>query len=97
MPLKLTFVADEHEPPIEAEDATGVIDAWNASPWWNAWDPADFRQRIVEFTGAKVPGGMPASDDLILNAVVEAAGPNDLRLEEISTSIRATIRGALRR
>jgi hypothetical protein len=75
---------------IEAPTATDVLDVWNAVPWWADYDAHAFRERIIDFCGANDPRfveqpiELPASDEEILHTVVEAAGPDDLRLERAS-------------
>jgi hypothetical protein len=72
---------------IEAPTATDVLDVWNAVRWWAAYEPQTFRERIIGLCGANDPRRveepieLPASDEEILEAVVEAAGPDRLRLE----------------
>ena len=81
MSFKLTFMNNRHQEPLEAEDATGILNAWNALPWWAEYEPADFLETLVNGSGAEVPGGMPAADEEILVALVEAL--DDVKLETI--------------
>jgi hypothetical protein len=75
---------------IEGPTATDVLDVWNAVPWWAAYDPDAFRERIIDFCGANDPRyveqpiRLPANDEEILQAIVEAVGPDELRLERAS-------------
>lgn len=57
---------------IQGETPEEVLDAWNAEPWWAAYAPAEFRAALVRLTGAELEGGLPAADDEILPAVIEA-------------------------
>ena len=65
----------------EGRDAKSLLDQWNDSPDYGAFPPAEFRQLIVNNSGAEIHGGMPAADEEILPAVVAAYGPEEARLE----------------
>jgi hypothetical protein len=77
---------------IEGEDAGEILDKWNALPWWSSYDGPDFAQRLVEYTGADDPGyvkepiELPEDDEILLERVVEALGPNAAVLEERTNS-----------
>lgn len=71
---------------LEGADATELLEAWrtHVGPTgmsWANYAPADFRQRLVDWSGADVE--MPnIDDDAILEAVVKALGPEVVALEE---------------
>lgn len=96
MILRLTFVPESEKDAfgVEGADATEILEEWRAIPFWAVFDPANFRQRIVDFHGAEqfIPGGMPAADEEILDAVVKAAGPDTLKLEQGPASAAMMIR-----
>lgn len=55
---------------IEGASEKEVLDAWNSEPWWAGYSPADFRERIVELSGADV--GPEQADEEILPAIAMA-------------------------
>lgn len=67
--LRLTFRDGTR---LLGETEKDVLDAWNALPWWADYDPVEFRERIVDLLAAEIDGGMPAADEEILPALVEA-------------------------
>ena len=89
MGLRLTFgiesAKDGRWVGLEGEDATAVIEAWNASGWWSIYSPAKFRQRLAASYGLDTEP--LADDEALLKAIVEKdasrVGPasEELRLE----------------
>lgn len=79
--IRLTFIPESERAwyGVEGEDAASVLDQWNALPQWSVYDPADFRQRLVDLSGADVE--MPAADDEVLAALAEA-WPDQIRVED---------------
>jgi hypothetical protein len=94
--LRLTFVGEKDDPiwgPATIEgSAESILNQWNSPkfPDWAGYTPTAFRRRLLDFFGANDPKytehpcNLPALDDHILEAVVEAAGPGSLVLESIS-------------
>jgi hypothetical protein len=70
---------------FEGRTATDVLDQWQASTGWTA-DPLEFRQRLLRYSGADSkryldhPVRLPALDHEILLGVVEASGPERMKL-----------------
>jgi hypothetical protein len=87
--LRLTFgtesAKDGRWVGLEGEDATAIIEAWNASGWWSIYPPAKFRQRLADSYGLDTE--LPADDEALLEAIVakdaSRVGPasEELRLE----------------
>ena len=77
---------------LEGKDAAEILDKWNALPWWASYDPPAFAARLVEFSGAddpnyvKEPIELPEEDEVLLDRVVEALGPESVVLEQRSDS-----------
>jgi hypothetical protein len=69
---------------VEGADETEIFEKWRTDTGssgfgWGIYDPENFRQRLVDWSGADVD--MPAEDDAILPAVVAALGPDVVQLE----------------
>ena len=68
-------------------DATEIIEQWRAS-FAISYDPTTFRQRLLDYSGGndpryvRYPTRLPAIDDAVLDAVVDAVGPRFLTLTD---------------
>ena len=91
---------------LEAEDEEGLLDAWNALPWWSSYDGPAFAERLLAFTGADDPDytdhpvELPAPDEEILAAVLDALGPHEailIRCKSVDVDCRVTSVGESRR
>ena len=93
--FKLNFVPESSRgiPVFLEGTATEILDQWNALPEWIIYDGANFRQRLVENTGADAQLDMPAEDEEILRAVAWESGPDSVTLEELNAP--ESVRGAI--
>jgi hypothetical protein len=77
-PNDSTTILPSHQRPrqfVRGTNATEILDAWRTRPGgWGIYGPREFRQRMIEWSGAEGVNGED-EDDLILERVVEALEP----------------------
>lgn len=65
-------------------DAEEILDAWNASGYYSAYDPIAFRQMVADMSGSE----LPLDDDTLLAKAIEASDGNLVLDEPDSVAAR---------